>query len=488
VDPWPRHPSIYEINTWVWLGELGRGVTLDSVPEAEWDAIAALGFDAVWFMGVWQRSPAGREVAARNADLQADFRRALPDFRGEDNAGSPYCVRDYVVDPRLGGRAGLARARAALARRGLRLVLDFVPNHVAPDHPWAAGHPDYFVRGCAQDAERDPASFVAVGGHVFACGRDPYFPAWPDVLQLDAFSAGLRAAAIDTVRDIASQCDAVRCDMAMLMLDAVFARTWGSRVAAPPALDYWRELIPAVRQQHADFRFIAEAYWDLEWELQQQGFDWSYDKRLVDRLEHADAESVRLHLCAEPAFQRKLLRFIENHDEPRAAAAFPPAKARAAALLALTQCGARLLHEGQLEGRRVRLPVFLARRPPEPVDEELRAFYRTLLAATADRTFHDGDWTLCERSGWEDNPSWREVVGWCWRRGEARFLVAVNLSERPAQAQVQLPWEDLAGRSWQLDDLLSQARYDRDGDTMRQPGLYVGLPPWGFHLLRIAPR
>nr|WP_269117413.1 alpha-amylase family glycosyl hydrolase [Ramlibacter monticola] len=470
------------------MGELGRGVTLDSVPEAEWDAIATLGFDAVWFMGVWQRSPAGREIAARNADLQADFRRALPDFRGEDNAGSPYCVRDYVVDPRLGGRAGLARARAALARRGLRLVLDFVPNHVAPDHPWAAGHPDYFVRGCAQDAERDPSSFVAVGGHVFACGRDPYFPAWPDVLQLDAFSAGLRAAAIDTVRDIASQCDAVRCDMAMLMLDAVFARTWGSRVAAPRALDYWRELIPAVRQQHADFRFVAEAYWDLEWELQQQGFDWCYDKRLVDRLEHADAESVRLHLCAELAFQRKLLRFIENHDEPRAAAAFPPAKARAAALLALTQCGARLLHEGQLEGRRVRLPVFLARRPQEPVDEELRAFYRTLLAATADRTFHDGDWTLCERGGWADNPSWRDVVGWCWRRGDARFLVAVNLSERPAQAQVQLPWEDLAGRSWQLDDLLSQARYDRDGDTMRQPGLYVDLPPWGFHLLRIAPR
>jgi hypothetical protein len=487
MNPWPRHPSIYEINTWIWLGELGRGVTLASVPDAEWDAIAGLGFDAVWLMGVWRRSPSGRDIAARNAGLQADFRRVLPDFRAEDNVGSPYCVRDYTVDPQLGGREGLARARAALARRGLRLVLDFVPNHVAPDHPWVATHPDYFVHGTVEEAERDPASFLVVDGNVLACGRDPYFPAWPDVLQLDAFAAGLRAAAIDTVSDLADQCDAVRCDMAMLMLNAVFARTWAGRVGATPVTEYWRELIPAVRQRHPGFRFIAEAYWDLEWELQQQGFDWCYDKRLYDRLEHAEAESVRLHLCADMSFQHKLLRFIENHDEPRAAAAYAPGKARTAAVLALTQCGARLVHEGQLEGRRVRLPVFLGRRPPEPVDDELRAFYRNLLATTADRTFHEGDWTLCGRTGWPDNPTWLNVLAWCWRLGEARYLVAVNLSDTPSQAMVQLPWDDLSGREWRLNDLLSQAVYERAGDAMRQPGLYVGLVSWGFHLLRLAP-
>ena len=179
MDAWPKHPSIYEINTWVWLAELGRGVTLASVPEAEWDAIAGLGFDAVWFMGVWRRSPAGIAIANRNAGLLEDFRRALPDFRAEDNVGSPYCVRDYQVDARLGGRAGLAKARVALARRGLRLVLDYVPNHVAPDHAWAMAHPDYFVRGTPQDAQRDPASFLAVGPNVYACGRIPISPPGP---------------------------------------------------------------------------------------------------------------------------------------------------------------------------------------------------------------------------------------------------------------------------------------------------------------------
>ena len=197
MKTWPMHPVIYEINTWVWLRELGqkyqRPVNLATVPPEEWDQIASLGFDAVWFMGVWERSPAGIEISMRNQGLLEDFRRALPDFAVADNVGSPYCVRRYVVDKHLGGPRGLAAARKKLAARGLRLILDFVPNHVAPDHPWVSDHPDYFVQGSADDARNDPASFVEMGGTVFARGRDPYFPAWPDVLQLNAFQPGLRA-------------------------------------------------------------------------------------------------------------------------------------------------------------------------------------------------------------------------------------------------------------------------------------------------------
>ena len=219
--------------------------------------------------------------------------------------------------------AGLAAARARLAGRGIGLILDFVPNHVAPDHPWVSDHPEYFIQGSPADLTSDPTSFAEAGGRVFACGRDPYFPAWPDVLQLNAFDAGLRQAAAETLLDIAGHCDGVRCDMAMLVLNSVFERTWGPRAGARPDVDYWAAIIPAVKAQHPDFTFIAEAYWDLEWELQQQGFDFCYDKRLYDRLEKEGAESVWLHLLADMAYQEKLLRFIENHDEPRAAAAFP---------------------------------------------------------------------------------------------------------------------------------------------------------------------
>jgi hypothetical protein len=475
----------------VWLAELSRkadrSLTLASVPDVEWDTISELGFDAVWLMGVWERSPTGIEIANRNEALCADFQRALPDFRVADNVGSPYCVRRYVVDAQLGGREGLATARQALARRGLRLVLDFVPNHVACDHPWVSEHPEYFIRGTAQDRARDPSSFVERDGQVLACGRDPYFPAWPDVLQVNAFVPSLRAAAIETLHEIANQSDAVRCDMAMLMLNSVFERTWGARAGQPPQKDYWREVIPAVRAEHPGFKLIAEAYWDLEWELQQQGFDYCYDKRLYDRLEHGDVEAVRLHLCADLAYQAKLLRFLENHDEPRAASTFEPRKARAVAVTALTLPGAMLVHEGQIEGRRVRVPVFLGRRPDERPDEALSDFYHKLLRAIADDAVRNGEWRLCERTGWPDNASFQNILAWYWRGRNTRYVIVVNLSGAQSQANIRLSWEDAPGHRWRLDDQLSGQMFERDGLDAAGPGLFVDLPPWGSHLLRVRP-
>src|SRR5215471_11997035 len=479
---WPRHPVIYEVNTWAWLDDLSRKhqrpVDLATVPEEEWDALASRGFDAVWFMGVWERSPSGIDISLRNQGLVADFKKALPDFSPRDNVGSPYCVRRYVVDSHLGGPQGLATARRQLGQRGLKLILDFVPNHVAPDHPWVSSHPDYFVQGSIDDARSAPASFIQVGGNVFACGRDPYFPAWPDVLQLNAFHAGLRQAVIETITDIAAQCDGVRCDMAMLLLNAIFQRTWGDRVGPKPDDDYWRTVIPAIKSAQPEFKFLAEAYWDLEWELQQQGFDFCYDKRLYDRMEHGPAESVRQHLLADPRYQERMVRFIENHDEPRAASAFPYGKGRAAAVAVLTLPGARLLHEGQFEGRRVRLPVFLGRRPAEPVDPDLVAFYARLLGATHGALFRSGQWRLCQRSGWPENWSSANILAWQWTHAGERALVVVNFGPIRAQALVHPAWDELRAKAWRLDDVMSGDTYDRDGTEMRDQGLYVDLGPW----------
>ena len=488
MNPWPKHPVIYEINTWVWLQELSQEykspVTLAKVPREKWDGIADLKVDAVWFMGVWERSPAGIAIANQNKGLLEDFRRALRDFRPEDNVGSPYCVRQYVVDKHLGGPEGLAVARRELAKRGLKLILDFVPNHVAPDHPWIIHHPEYFIQGNTDDARNDPASFVKAGGKVFACGRDPYFPAWPDVLQLNAFQPGLRQAVIETVSEIAEQCDGIRCDMAMLMLNNIFERTWGARAGVKPVNDYWTTVIPAIKGRLREFRFIAEAYWDLEWELQQQGFDHCYDKKLYDRMEHGAAENVRLHLLADLPYQEGMVRFIENHDEPRAAATFPSGKGRAAAVAILTLPGARLLHEGQFEGRKVRLPVFLGRRPAEPVDHDLVAFYGRLLKETDRDVFRSGEWRLCERSGWPDNQSHLNLVAWCWRKDDNRYLIVVNLSGASAQALVRIPWDDVKGKSWQLADVFSGDVYKRNGDEMQEQGLYVDLPGWEYHFVQ----
>jgi hypothetical protein len=231
--------------------------------------------------------------------------------------------------------------------------------------------------------------------------------------------------------------------------------------------------------------FVAEAYWDLEWALQQQGFDYCYDKRLYDRLVGEDAASVRGHLRADVEYQRRLLRFLENHDEPRAAATLGPAEGeRAAAVVIATLPGATLWHEGQFDGRRVQLPVFLGRRPTEPLDAELRRFHLDLVAAVASSAMRAGQWQALDCTGWPDNPSYRQLVAWCWRDGDRRHLVVVNLSAAPAQARVPLP--DLGGRSWRLLPLLGGEPLERAGEEMVDPGLFVSLSPWGWHLFALA--
>ena len=451
------------------------------MPSSEWDEVTPRGVDAVWLMGVWERSPAGLKLALESAEQVASFHAALPDLDDADVIGSAYCIRRYEVDARFGGRRGLAVARAALAERGVRLLVDFVPNHVAPDHPWLVDHPEYFVQGNAEDLASDPASFLAMGEAVIARGRDPFFPPWPDVAQLNGFAPGLRKAAADTLLDIADQADGVRCDMAMLLLNDVFARTWGERAGSVPEQEYWTEVIASVRAGHPDFVFAAEAYWDLEWNLQELGFDYCYDKRLYDRLIHDGPDAIRGHLHADLDYQRRLVRFLENHDEPRAATEFARAKERAAAVVIATLPGATMWHEGQFEGWRVRLPVFLGRRPAEPLDEELHRFHVELIGATASR--RRGDWALCDAGGWPEDSSWTQLLTWSWIDDGQRSLIVINFADEPASARIHPPWNDLAGRTWRLEDLLSGQVFVRDGTEIAGDGLYVRLAPWEFHVL-----
>lgn len=408
-----QEPFIYEVDTWPWLDALsrkhGRSITLDSVPEEEWNEIASWGFDAVWLMGVWERSRLGAAIAREHPDLQASYRSALPDFTPADVVGSPYAVHRYVADAHLGGPAGLKQARQELARRNMALLLDFVPNHVVLDHPWTVEHPEYFVH------EADGS---------IAHGRDPYFPPWTDTAQVNAFSPALRAAYIATLQDISLQCDGVRCDMAMLFLNAIFRKTWGDRAGAAPAEEFWKVAIAAV----PGFTWIAEVYWDLEWNMQQLGFNYCYDKRLYDRMAHENAVTIRQHLTADIGYQRKLVRMIENHDEPRAAAVFPYAKELAAATIVATLPGAKLFHQGQFEGRRTKMPVQLGRWPDEPPDTRLREFYQALMQQCRDPEIRHGEWRLLET----DNENLLS-----WTRGKQ--VISINYSDTPAGGFA--PWE-----------------------------------------------
>jgi glycosidase len=497
----PHNPLLYEINTRIWLNELSRRqsrrVTLADVPDADLDALAALGFDWVWLLGVWQTGPAGREVARTHAGLRRDYAVALPDFRDEDIVSSPFAIQAYHVHTDFGGDKALSQIRERLRQRGLRLLLDFVPNHTALDHPWAFESPSFYIQGDEADLAREPSNYTRLatraGQVIFAYGRDPYFPGWTDTLQVNYRHAGFRQAMLGELTRIAGQCDGVRCDMAMLLLPDVIARTWGDRSrprdgSAPVDECFWPQATAAVRQLHPDFVFMAEVYWDLEWTLQQQGFDYTYDKRLYDRLCHQNAEAARGHLHADLGFQTKSVRFLENHDEPRAAAAFPPGVHEAAAVVTNFVPGLRFFHDGQLDGRRLRTVIQLGRRADEMPDPRLREFYARLLQVLKRAEPRDGQWRLLDcRQAWDGNPTAANFIAFALELGQRRLIVAVNYGPTQAQCFVALPFEDLQGRQWQLADLLGPHQYLRDGDQLTRQGLYLDMEPWQFHVFAMPP-
>jgi hypothetical protein len=365
----------------------------------------------------------------------------------------------------------------------VKLLLDFVPNHTAPDHVWVTEHPEYFIQGSADDLAREPRNYCRIGERIFAHGRDPYFPGWPDTLQLNYRHPGLRAAMIEQLFTIAELCDGVRCDMAMLLLPDVIERTWGDRTRptdgqTPCEESFWHEAIASVRHTHPNFLWMAETYWDLEWELQQQGFDYTYDKRLYDRLRAGHAGPVRGHLNADLDFMRKSVRFLENHDEPRAAAVFPPAQHRAAATLTFLVPGLRFFHEGQLEGKTIRVPMHLGRRPREPVDEDLRRFYQRLLAILRRPEVRSGTWRLCEcRATYSGSTAHEQLIVFLWEAGDQRLLTAVNYGPSSASCFVDLPVAAWEGKQVRLADQLGDAVYDRQ--DMPRNSLFLDLPGWG---------
>jgi len=489
------HPLLYEINTRCWLRELaerqGRPIRLGDVPDAEVDRWQQLGFTHIWLMGVWTTGPRSRAHSLSDPSLRAAYDECLPGWKKEDVAGSPYAIADYTVPRALGGETGLKKFRRRLHARGLKLILDFVPNHVGLDHDWLAGLPKLFVQTTAEA----PGTFrreTADGARWLAHGKDPHFLAWADTVQLDYRNPETRRALLEALESVASRCDGVRCDMAMLVLNDVFARTWEDfpSPTPPPPTEFWADALATVKRSHPHCLFLAEAYWDLEARLQSLGFDYTYDKRLYDYVVRRNHREVQDHLLSvPPEFVEASAHFLENHDEPRIASLLSLAEHRAAALLTLGLPGMRFLHDGQLTGARLHTRVHLTRRVLEPSQPEIAALYEYVLRALQISAVGRGQGeVLHPRAAWPDNPTHHYFVIVQWHARPDEFdLVAVNLALHRSQCYAPLTVPDLANYNWRMKDLLGHEEHVRNGDDLQTQGLYLDLPDHGAQLFHFQP-
>ncbi len=444
-----------------------------------------MGFSHIWLMGVWRTGPRGRQHSLQLSELRAG---PLPCLE-EDIAGSPYAIAAYEISPSLGGLSALEKFRTRLHEAGLKLLLDFVPNHLGLDHPWIDQRPELFVRS----AQRRPGTFQSSSGdHWFAHGKDPYLGSWIDTVQLDYRSPATRDAMKQQLLAIAPWCDGVRCDMAMLLLNQVFARTWLDFPSSAESFssEFWADAISAVRVQFPEFLFVAEVYWSLETRLQELGFDFTYDKRLYDLLVSRHAAGVQTHLVDHsPDFIQRGVHFLENHDEPRVAFLLSPAEHQAASLVAIGLPGMCLLHEGQLTGARHQLNVHLGRRVPEPEQVEITHWYLKLLQAAGNRILrHGGGEVLPTCAAWPENPTAVNFVVIQWAEALPSFqLVVVNLAPHRSQCRVILKVRGLHEAKWLFQDFLGSEQFERGGAELQEKGLYLDLPAHGTQIFTCRP-
>jgi hypothetical protein len=338
------------------------------------------------------------------------------------------------------------------------------------------------------------------GRRWLAHGRDPNFAPWIDTVQLDYRQPATRAAMQSELMRIAERCDGVRCDMAMLILNDVFANTWKGfpPVGAPTEggtvrndlPEFWLDAIRAVKQAHPEFLFLAEVYWGMEQRLQSHGFDYTYDKVLYDELIHRNPVAVQRHLLdSSPVYVAAGAHFLENHDEARIASILSLPEHRAAAALILTLPGMRLLHEGQLQGAQVRLPVQLTCRPAEPAQREVAGMYEQLLQAVKRAGVGQGSWCLLKpRAAWPDNPTAQDFVLVQWQSAPDDFVLAViNLAPHPSQCYAPLEVVGLETTEWQIADLIGTEKHRRLGNELVEKGLFLDLPAHGAQLLQFSP-
>ncbi|WP_322113696.1 alpha-amylase family protein [Leptospira limi] len=336
--------------------------------------------DEIWLMGVWKNSPSSQRIAQTMPELKTGYHSVRSQLANTDIYGSPYSIYEYKLDPLIGGEKDLTVIYEWFQSKNKKLILDFVPNHMAIDSPLVSEFPNLFLKSFL--TEEDKNSFLHPNGNRYKHGKDPYFDGWTDTIQWDFSNPEVENYHIQILKKIAKHCDGVRCDMAMLPLPDVFEKTHGKR-----SVYHWEKVIHSVKSEFPYFQFYAEVYWGLDVTLRSLGFDATYDKSLYDELVHHRFEQVAELISNESGqiLQPNLIRFLENHDENRAKLTFGEHSKTYFSLLSCLP-GILLLFDGQEVGSLKKIPVQLKNADDESPDRDIEEFYRRAFFTISNRS------------------------------------------------------------------------------------------------------
>ena len=464
-----KHPVLYEISTRPWLYELSKKYSkqitkLRDIPLSEFDTLKSYGIDYIWLMGVWKLGPYGLEF-----DRRSDYSSVLPGWTKDDVIGSPYAISEYVCNPDIGTDDDILWIKNEINKRGMKLMLDFVPNHSSCDAPTADSNPDYYVRAPKNLQPPYDSKYYTEKG--LAHGKDPYFDPWADVIQWNYFNEDTRNFMKKNLMKVLSVSDGVRCDMAHLLLNDVFKNTWKKELESwgynVPSNEFWDSAIREVKSKYPNVIFLAEVYenWEIK-KLIELGFDYCYDKELLDKFISSSTEvNNYIHYKTEDFFGHSS-HFIENHDENRGVYNMGSVeRSNAAGVIAATVGGMIFFNHGQFKGLRNKLDVHLRRGADEKESQSAIQHYNNLLRIIKDDAFKSKNYYFVYNIN--GNDAWRFVA--YIRKEINSFLIVVNYSDGYGCANV--PIYDV-NKNY-VFEMFSNIEYQRDADTMRNMGLTV---------------
>ena len=385
-------------NTYVWLHQLSQAYgypihTLDQIPDAALDMLAAQGITSLWLIGLWQRSRASQRIKQIMGNPEA--------------ASSAYAIDDYVIADDLGGEAALENLQQRAWQRGIRLASDMVPNHMAIDSRWVIEYPQRFL-GLDEspfpnytfdgpDLSNDERVGIFLEDHYYHRsdaavvfkrldrrtgevryiyhGNDGTTMPWNDTAQLDYLNPETREAVIQTILHVARQFPIIRFDAAMTLAKRHIQRLWypqpghGGAIASRAAFamsqaqfdalmptEFWREVVDRLAAEAPDTLLLAEAFWLMEgYFVRTLGMHRVYNSAFMHMLRDEDTASYRAQLRETLAFDPEILKryvnFMTNPDEETAVEQFGKGDKYFGVFTVLaTVPGLPLIGHGQFEG------------------------------------------------------------------------------------------------------------------------------------------